>query len=159
MVQSEKTKASISAVNKDAFASSLRESSTSAAVGQHKEISVIEHHRKQSLQKQSRNEWSGGQELNAHTGRTAAYGGRDYEFSSNLVGRRSESSSAAYSSHSASRQQQTQQQLISASARQQQLVAAASQMTASSAYSAANNYQSTSQSSYKSQQVKVIFLY
>merc|ERR1719411_872637 len=58
LVQSDTSTASLSAVNADKFASSLRESSaTAAAVGQHKEISVIDHHRKQSLQKQSRAEW------------------------------------------------------------------------------------------------------
>jgi hypothetical protein len=89
--------ASISAVKTDKFASSLRESSSSASAsyGQQKEMSVIEHHRKQSLQKQAQQQqrvetggWSG-YELAAHTGRTAAYGGRDYEYSGGLVGRRS----------------------------------------------------------------------
>ena len=96
LVQSGKASAGITAVNKDTFASSLRESSATAVV-QQKEISVIEHHRKQSLQKQ-RNELSvsGGYDLSAHTGRTAAYGGRDYEYSNTLSGRRSEARTETY---------------------------------------------------------------
>ena len=152
LVQSKEVSSSITAVNTDKFASSLRESS-SQAVGQQKEISVIEHHRKQSLQKQ-RNEYSGGGwgggwgggeggrgggvELVAHTGRTAAYGGRDYEYSSGLVGRRSEArtnaeasgrSSAAFSSqetggraaYQSFSSTSKQQQLISSSKQQQQI--------------------------------------
>jgi hypothetical protein len=99
LVQTASTEAaSISAVKTDKFASSLRESSSTSAVtsfGQQKEMSVIEHHRKQSLQKQQQQQraeissgWSG-YEVAGHTGRTAAYGGRDYEYSSSLVGRRS----------------------------------------------------------------------
>ena len=97
LVQNDSTSTgSITAVNNDKFASSLRESNAASATAVHqKEMSVIEHHRKQSLQKAQRSEMSsigGGYELNAHTGRTAAYGGRDYEYSSALVGggRRSE---------------------------------------------------------------------
>merc|ERR1719285_981192 len=90
LVQNDSTSTgSITAVNNDKFASSLRESNAASATAVHqKEMSVIEHHRKQSLQKAQRSEMSsigGVYELNAHTGRTAAYGGRDYEYSSALV--------------------------------------------------------------------------
>ena len=85
---------------RDAFAASLRES-TGVAVGAQKEMSVIEHHRKQSLQRAQQQEQrastaysisshrevdhhSGGA-IGAHTGRTSAYGGRDYEYSANLA--------------------------------------------------------------------------
>ena len=85
--QSGKEEASISAVNRDKFASSLRESK-GVILGQQKEMSVIENHRKQSLQKQKYESWdtrvtgySVG-ESHGHTGRTAAYGGQDYEYSS-----------------------------------------------------------------------------
>ena len=97
LVQNGQSSGNISAINTDKFASSLRESSANASQHQQKEISVIEHHRKQSLQKQQRSDWgaassSAGYDLNAHTGRTAAYGGRDYEQAAALVGagRRSE---------------------------------------------------------------------
>lgn len=93
LVQNGQSKGNISAINTDKFASSLRESSASASQQhQQKEISVIEHHRKQSLQKQQRSDWgaasssSAGYELNAHTGRTAAYGGRDFEQTAALAG-------------------------------------------------------------------------
>lgn len=76
--------ASISAVSKDKFVSSLRESS-GLNIGAQKEMSVIEQHRKSSLQKQRMTEsWdtrATGFSVEAHTGRTAAYGGRDYESS------------------------------------------------------------------------------
>ena len=83
---------------RDAFAASLRES-TGVVVGAQKEMSVIEHHRKQSLQRAQqqeqrastaysisshREDHSGGA-IGAHTGRTSAYGGRDYEYSANLA--------------------------------------------------------------------------
>ena len=74
--------ASISAVSKDKFVSSLRESN-GLNIGAQKEMSVIEQHRKSSLQKQRMTEsWdtrATGFSVEAHTGRTAAYGGRDYE--------------------------------------------------------------------------------
>ena len=80
---------------RDAFASSLRESS-GVAVGAQKEMSVIEHHRKQSMQKAQQQEQRGTAysissyhespgAIGAHTGRTSAYGGRDYEYSANLA--------------------------------------------------------------------------
>ena len=154
LVQSDKSTASLSAVNADKFASTLRESSSAAAsIGQQKEISVIDHHRKQSLQKQSRNEWSGGggYELNAHTGRTAAYGGRDYEYSSSLVGggsRRSEARTSVVehsysSSQSAARQQQNYSSTSSAAA------------AAFRHENASSSYQSTAQQSYKGIQVRL----
>merc|ERR1719297_466164 len=90
IVQTGRDEASISAVNTDKFASSLRESSA-VAIGQQKEMSVIEHHRKQSLQKQRNENWdtraTGFSVGEAHTGRTSAYGGRDYEYSSSITGR------------------------------------------------------------------------
>ena len=67
-------------------------------MGQQKEMSVIENHRKQSQQRQQLQEQraatsysisSHSQEhagaIGAHTGRTSAYGGRDYEYSANLA--------------------------------------------------------------------------
>jgi len=90
IVQTGKDEASISAVNNDKFASSLRESSA-VAIGQQKEMSVIENHRKQSLQKQRNDNWdtraTGFSVGEAHTGRTSAYGGRDYEYSANIASR------------------------------------------------------------------------
>ena len=90
IVQTGKDEASISAVNTDKFASSLRESSA-VAIGQQKEMSVIENHRKQSLQKQRNDNWdtraTGFSVGEAHTGRTSAYGGRDYEYSANIASR------------------------------------------------------------------------
>lgn len=91
IVQTGKDEASISAVNTDKFASSLRESSA-VAIGQQKEMSVIENHRKQSLQKQRNDNWdtraTGFSAVGeAHTGRTSAYGGRDYEYSANIASR------------------------------------------------------------------------
>merc|ERR1719219_899536 len=97
--QSGKEEASISAVNRDKFASSLRESK-GVILGQQKEMSVIENHRKQSLQKQKFESWdtrvtgySVG-EAHAHTGRTAAYGGQDYEYSGSVASRSANTSSA-----------------------------------------------------------------
>ena len=88
--QSGKEEASISAINRDKFASSLRESK-GVILGHQKEMSVIENHRKQSLQKQKYESWdtrvtgySVG-EAQAHTGRTAAYGGQDYEYSGSAI--------------------------------------------------------------------------
>ena len=80
---------------RDAFASSLRESA-GVAVGAQKEMSVIEHHRKHSQQQQAARELRStsysisshadqGGSVGAHTGRTSAYGGRDYEYSANLA--------------------------------------------------------------------------
>ena len=86
---------------RDAFAASLRESS-GVAVGAQKEMSVIENHRKQSLQRAQqqeqrastaysisasnfRDDHHSGGAIGAHTGRTSAYGGRDYEYSANLA--------------------------------------------------------------------------
>ena len=85
MQQSGTETASISAVSKDKFVSSLRESS-GLNIGAQKEMSVIEQHRKSSLQKQRMTEsWdtraTGFSVGEAHTGRTAAYGGRDHESS------------------------------------------------------------------------------
>lgn len=95
IVQTGKDEASITAVNTDKFASSLRESST-VAIGQQKEMSVIENHRKQSLQKQRNDNWdtraTGFSVGEAHTGRTSAYGGRDYEYSANIASRGTSSS-------------------------------------------------------------------
>ena len=97
--QSGKEEASISAVNRDKFASSLRESK-GVILGHQKEMSVIENHRKQSLQKQKFESWdtrvtgySIG-EAHAHTGRTAAYGGQDYEYSGSVASRSAITSSA-----------------------------------------------------------------
>ena len=90
IVQTGKDEASISAVNTDKFASSLRESSA-VAIGQQREVSVIDNHRKQSLQKQRNDNWdtraTGFSVGEAHTGRTSAYGGRDYEYSANIASR------------------------------------------------------------------------
>jgi len=84
ILQSGKEEASITAVNRDKFASSLRESS-GVNLGSQKEMSVIENHRKQSLQKQKLESWdtrvTGYSVGEAHTGRTAAHGGRDYQYS------------------------------------------------------------------------------
>merc|ERR1719507_2373773 len=114
---------SISAVNRDAFAASLRES-TGVVVGAQKEMSVIEHHRKQSLQRAQqqeqrastaysisshREDHSGGA-IGAHTGRTSAYGGRDYEYSANLATTSSRRQSSVQQSSSSSYSQQQQQQ-------------------------------------------------
>jgi len=90
--QSGKEEASISAVNRDKFASSLRESK-GVILGQQKEMSVIENHRKQSLQRQKFESWDSRVtgysvgEAHAHTGRTAAYGGQDYEYSGSVASR------------------------------------------------------------------------
>merc|ERR1719219_2858194 len=95
--QSGKEEASISAVNRDKFASSLRESK-GEILGHQKEMSVIENHRKQSLQKQKFESWDTRMtgysvgEAHAHTGRTAAYGGQDYSVAS----RSANASSATY---------------------------------------------------------------
>ena len=110
----------IAAVNRDAFASSLRESA-GVAVGAQKEMSVIEHHRKHSQQQQAARELRStsysisshaeqGGSLGAHTGRTSAYGGRDYEYSANLANsstsrRQSSISQQQQQSYSASSQQ------------------------------------------------------
>ena len=98
--QSGKEEASISAVNRDKFASSLRESK-GVILGQQKEMSVIENHRKQSLQKQKYESWdtrvtgySVG-ESHGHTGRTAAYGGQDYEYSGSVAASRAANTSSA----------------------------------------------------------------
>ena len=103
MQQSGTETASISAVSKDKFLSSLRESN-GLNIGAQKEMSVIDQHRKQSLQRQRLTEsWdtraTGFSVGEAHTGRTAAYGGRDYE-SSRLVSAsaRSQQRTAASSS-------------------------------------------------------------
>ena len=107
MHQTGKESAAISAISKDKFVSSLRESN-GMILGQQKEMSVIDHHRKQSLQKQQRETWdtraTGYAVGEAHTGRTAAYGGRDYEYSSNMMTQSRSASSAAASTAVASRQ-------------------------------------------------------
>merc|ERR1719500_184152 len=101
IVQTGKDEASISAVNTDKFASSLRESSA-VAIGQQKEMSVIENHRKQSLQKQRNDNWdtraTGFSVGEAHTGRTSAYGGRDYEYSANIASRGASKQSGSWAS-------------------------------------------------------------
>jgi len=88
ILQSGKEEASITAVNRDKFASSLRESS-GVILGSQKEMSVIENHRKQSLQKQKLESWdtrvTGYSVGEAHTGRTAAHGGRDYQYSGSSI--------------------------------------------------------------------------
>ena len=155
LLQSGKTSAEITAVNNDKFASSLRETSASA-IGQQKEMSVIEHHRKQSLQKQ-RNDYSGGgagYELNAHTGRTAAFGGRDYEYSTTLVGggRRAESSSRTTTQDYGARSSTSRQSVTAATAKQS--FSGSSMMRQEASSSAA--YQSTAQSSYRAQGQQVI---
>lgn len=78
-------------------------------MGQQKEMSVIEHHRKQSLQKaqqQSSTSYSISAHhdqhcgsIGAHTGRTSAYGGRDYEYSANLTSGSSRRQSSGQQSH------------------------------------------------------------
>ena len=90
MHQTGKEEAAISAISKDKFMSSLRESS-GVILGQQKELSVIDsHHRKQSQQRQRQDTaWdtraTGLVELGSgHTGRTAAHGGRDYEYSASM---------------------------------------------------------------------------
>ena len=89
MHQTGKEEAAISAISKDKFMSSLRESS-GVILGQQKELSVIDsHHRKQSQQRQRQDAWdtraTGLVELGTgHTGRTAAHGGRDYEYSASM---------------------------------------------------------------------------
>merc|ERR1719300_2087634 len=99
IVQTGRDEASITAVNNDKFASSLRESSA-VAIGNQKEMSVIEHHRKQSLQKQRNENWdtrvTGFSVGEAHTGRTSAYGGRDYEYSANIASRGSSKQSGSW---------------------------------------------------------------
>merc|ERR1719412_2618520 len=85
--QSGKEEASISAINRDKFASSLRESK-GVILGHQKEMSVIENHRKQSLQRRdSRMTGYSVGEAHGHTGRTAAYGGQDYEYSGSVASR------------------------------------------------------------------------
>jgi len=173
---------SISAVNRDAFAASLRES-TGVAVGAQKEMSVIEHHRKQSLQRAQQQEQrastaysisshredhhSGGA-IGAHTGRTSAYGGRDYEYSANLAStssrRQSSVQQSSSSSYSTQQQQSGQQSWQQASggfnARQvagysasRQTGAALIQQSTLSSNAASNLYQSTSAGSYKVHQL------
>merc|ERR1719507_1712277 len=173
---------SISAVNRDAFAASLRESS-GVAVGAQKEMSVIEHHRKQSLQRAQqqeqrastaysisshREDHSGGA-IGAHTGRTSAYGGRDYEYSANLATtssrRQSSVQQSSSSSYSQQQQQSGQQSWQQASggfnARQvagysasRQTGAALIQQSSLSSNAASNLYQSTSAGSYKVHQLE-----
>jgi hypothetical protein len=171
-------------VNRDAFAASLRES-TGVAVGAQKEMSVIENHRKQSLQRaqqqeqrastaysiSSHKEEHSGGAIGAHTGRTSAYGGRDYEYSANLAttSSRKQSSVQQSSSSSFTQQQSGQQSWQQASggfnARQvagysasRQTGAAliqqsAIQQSATSSNAASNLYQSTSAGSYKAHQL------
>merc|ERR1719295_782798 len=97
MHQTGKESAAISAISKDKFVSSLRESN-GMILGQQKEMSVIDHHRKQSLQKQQRETWdtraTGYSVGEAHTGRTAAYGGRDYEYSGSSASRSANTASS-----------------------------------------------------------------
>merc|ERR1719219_3155587 len=100
ILQSGKEEASISAVNRDKFVSSLRESK-GVILGHQKEMSVIENHRKQSLQKQKYDSWdtrvtgySVG-EAHGYTGRTAAYGGQDYEYSGSVAASRAANTSSA----------------------------------------------------------------
>ena len=96
--QTGKEKADISAISKDKFVSSLRESN-GVNIAQQKEMSVIDYHRKQSLQNQKRETWdtrtTGYSVGEAHTGRTAAYGGRDYEYSSSMAAAQSSRGSSA----------------------------------------------------------------
>merc|ERR1719447_396335 len=173
---------SISAVNRDAFAASLRES-TGVAVGAQKEMSVIEHHRKQSLQRAQqqeqrastaysisasnyRDDHHSGGAIGAHTGRTSAYGGRDYEYSANLASTSSRRQSSVQQSSSSSytQQQSGQQSWQQASggfnARQvagysasRQTGAALIQQSTLSSNAASNLYQSTSAGSYKVHQL------
>merc|ERR1712079_987350 len=177
---------SISAVNRDAFAASLRES-TGVAVGAQKEMSVIEHHRKQSLQRAQqqeqrastaysisasnyRDDHHSGGAIGAHTGRTSAYGGRDYEYSANLASTSSrrqssvqQSSSTSYSiSHQQSGQHSWQQATGNFNARQvagysasssRQTGAALIQQSPLSSNAASNLYQSTTSGSYKVHQL------
>ena len=108
MQQSGTETASISAVSKDKFVSSLRESS-GLNIGAQKEMSVIEQHRKSSLQKQRMAEsWdtraTGFSVGEAHTGRTAAYGGRDYESSRMISASASAKSQQRTAASSSSRQ-------------------------------------------------------
>ena len=95
--QTGKEEANITAVNRDKFASSLRESS-GVILGTQKEMSVIENHRKQSLQKQKLESWdtrvTGYSVGEAHTGRTAAYGGRDYQYSGSTASRSANTASS-----------------------------------------------------------------
>ena len=105
--QTGKEEANITAVNRDKFASSLRESS-GVILGTQKEMSVIENHRKQSLQKQKLESWdtrvTGYSVGEAHTGRTAAYGGRDYQYSGSSASRSANTASSwASQSHEVSR--------------------------------------------------------
>ena len=153
LVQTGQTAAAdITAVNTDKFASSLRESGASAAIGQQKEISVIEHHRKQSMQKQSQDYRSSsmGYELSGHTGRTAAYGGRDYEYSSNLVGggvgRRAESTSRTTIGQDYGARSLVSRQSVTSATAKQSFSSTFRQEASSSAA-----YQSTAQSSYRAQ--------
>jgi len=150
-------------------------------VGAQKEMSVIEHHRKQSLQRAQqqeqrastaysisshREDHSGGA-IGAHTGRTSAYGGRDYEYSANLAttSSRRQSSVQQSSSSSYSQQQSGQQSWQQASggfnARQvagysasRQTGAALIQQSSLSSNAASNLYQSTSAGSYKVHQLE-----
>ena len=86
---------------RDAFAATLRESS-GVSLGAQKEMSVIGEHRKQSQQRAQQQEQrsaassyyisglseqqgQGSGNIGAHTGRTSAYGGRDYEYSASLA--------------------------------------------------------------------------
>jgi hypothetical protein len=69
------------------------------SLGAQKEMSVIGEHRKQSQQRaqqqeqrsaashyiSSHTEQQGSGAIGAHTGRTSAYGGRDYEYSASLA--------------------------------------------------------------------------
>ena len=122
--QTGKEVADISAISKDKFVSSLRESN-GVNIAQTKEMSVIDHHRKQSLQNQKRETWdtraTGYSVGEAHTGRTAAHGGRDYEYSvtaaqsraagsSQAVSRQSQSSWSAQEQQSSSSRMMTQEQ-------------------------------------------------
>ena len=110
ILQSGKEEASISAVNRDKFASSLRETK-GVILGHQKEMSVIENHRKQSLQKakfdsfDSRVTGYSVGESQAHTGRTAAYGGQDYEYAGSASQSLSRSANTSSATVRAVRQQ------------------------------------------------------
>ena len=162
MHQTGKEEASITAISKDKFVSSLRESS-GVAVGQQKEMSVIDHHRKQSLQKQQRENWdtrvTGYSVGEAHTGRTAAYGGRDYEYSSSIaaasrsgsaaVSRQSQSASWSAAEHSSSTSRITSSQQSRASISGQHQSSSSALMQSSSSMNAAQ--QSSSRASISAQ--------
>ena len=156
MHQTGKESASISAVSKDKFMSSLRESN-GVIMGQQKEMSVIDHHRKQSLQKQQRESYdtrvTGYSVGEAHTGRTAAYGGRDYEYSTSMASasraasasanRQSLSSSWAAENTASARMSSAQSQQSRTSISAQHQASSSSHMQSSSSMSASQQQSSS----------------